>query len=182
MKKLRQKYNSFKIIELIRGKVWVQTKTVWLQKVHSSPFCVILTLKDQWNIQVDIQQVAMKLVLCLGGFKTVDADNGQGWSHGNTWSYKSKECKKRKEGKGKELTAYSFNGVVLQSKRRKETQRKNSHKNGRIHRVMDTPAYFWLRFWFNFPIWRPPSRPKDKVNKDTCPSTRTILSQDGLFV
>ena len=41
---------------------------------------------------------------------------------------------------------------------------------------------FWLRFWFNFPNWRPPSRPKDKVNKDTCPSTRTILSQDGLFV
>ena len=45
-----------------------------------------------------------------------------------------------------------------------------------------------IQGWFlwidrsNFPNWRPPSRPKDKVNKDTCPSTRTILSQDGLFV
>lgn len=61
------------------------------------------------------------------------------------------KTKKRKEGKGKELTAYSFHEVVLQSKRRKETQKKNSHKDGRINRVMDTPAYFWLRFWLNFP-------------------------------
>ena len=146
--------------------------------MHSHPPCVLLILRGHWDIPIEIANQSLQSWYHVWDGGSDWRHKGKVGSHRNTRVGKWRRQEKEKEGSWEHvLDMACISGLEKEADSGRTVAKIGKEAKGSIMEACRLD----ICLFFNFPYWRPPTRPEDKVDKEACPGTKTFSTQDGFF-